>query len=148
MRGTRERHGADDRERSGESREAQGTPFEWLRGTQFFAFTSTDRSVMKERVRGPFIDDLAFMILATPIFYPVVMKLGFDPVVLLPSDRYVPPEYACGEGMMDTSKPIASGAHISRYRRLVRLAWFSFWLSMVLKIFLKLKGVTINVCYP
>jgi hypothetical protein len=103
---------------------------------------------MKERVRGPFIDDLAFMILATPIFYPVVMKLGFDPVVLLPSDRYVPPEYACGEGMMDTSKPIASGAHISRYRRLVRLAWFSFWLSMVLKIFLKLKGVTINVCYP
>jgi C4-dicarboxylate transporter DctM subunit len=29
---------------------------------------------------GSFIDDLAFMILATPIFYPIVMKLGFDPV--------------------------------------------------------------------
>ena len=29
---------------------------------------------------GSFIDDLAFMILATPIFYPVVLKLGFDPV--------------------------------------------------------------------
>lgn len=27
---------------------------------------------------GSFIDDLAFMILATPIFYPVVVKLGFD----------------------------------------------------------------------
>jgi tripartite ATP-independent transporter DctM subunit len=31
-------------------------------------------------VGGSFIDDLAFMILATPIFFPVVMKLGFDPV--------------------------------------------------------------------
>lgn len=27
---------------------------------------------------GTFIDDLAFMILATPIFYPVVAKLGYD----------------------------------------------------------------------
>jgi len=27
---------------------------------------------------GSFIDDLAFMILATPIFYPVVTKLGYD----------------------------------------------------------------------
>jgi tripartite ATP-independent transporter DctM subunit len=31
-------------------------------------------------VGGSFIDDLAFMILATPIFYPAVLKLGFDPV--------------------------------------------------------------------
>jgi tripartite ATP-independent transporter DctM subunit len=29
---------------------------------------------------GSFIDDLAFMVLATPIFYPVVIKLGFDPI--------------------------------------------------------------------
>jgi C4-dicarboxylate transporter DctM subunit len=29
---------------------------------------------------GSFIDDLAFMILATPIFYPVVLKLGYDPI--------------------------------------------------------------------
>jgi C4-dicarboxylate transporter DctM subunit len=29
---------------------------------------------------GSFIDDLAFMILATPIFYPVILKLGFDPI--------------------------------------------------------------------
>jgi C4-dicarboxylate transporter DctM subunit len=27
---------------------------------------------------GSFIDDMAFMILATPIFYPVIVKLGFD----------------------------------------------------------------------
>jgi C4-dicarboxylate transporter DctM subunit len=29
---------------------------------------------------GSFIDDIAFMILATPIFYPAVLKLGFDPI--------------------------------------------------------------------
>jgi C4-dicarboxylate transporter, DctM subunit len=29
---------------------------------------------------GSFIDDLAFMILATPIFFPVALKLGFDPI--------------------------------------------------------------------
>jgi TRAP-type C4-dicarboxylate transport system permease large subunit len=31
-------------------------------------------------IGGSFIDDLAFMILATPIFYPAVLKLGFDPL--------------------------------------------------------------------
>ena len=29
---------------------------------------------------GSFIDDMAFMILATPIFYPAVLKLGFSPL--------------------------------------------------------------------
>ncbi|MGD0236254.1 MAG: TRAP transporter large permease [Syntrophorhabdales bacterium] len=29
---------------------------------------------------GSFIDDLAFMILATPIFFPVIIKLGYDPI--------------------------------------------------------------------
>ena len=29
---------------------------------------------------GSFIDDLAFMIMATPVFYPTVLKLGFDPI--------------------------------------------------------------------
>ena len=29
---------------------------------------------------GSFIDDLAFMVLATPIFYPVILRLGFDPI--------------------------------------------------------------------
>lgn len=29
---------------------------------------------------GSFIDDLAFMILATPIFYPAIGKLGYDPL--------------------------------------------------------------------
>jgi len=31
-------------------------------------------------IGGSFIDDLAFMILATPIFYPVIIKLGYDPI--------------------------------------------------------------------
>jgi C4-dicarboxylate transporter DctM subunit len=31
-------------------------------------------------IGGSFIDDLAFLILATPIFYPAVLKLGFDPI--------------------------------------------------------------------
>jgi C4-dicarboxylate transporter DctM subunit len=31
-------------------------------------------------IGGSFIDDLAFMILAMPIFYPAVIKLGYDPI--------------------------------------------------------------------
>jgi tripartite ATP-independent transporter DctM subunit len=31
-------------------------------------------------IGGSFIEDLAFLILATPIFLPVVLKLGYDPV--------------------------------------------------------------------
>lgn len=31
-------------------------------------------------IGGSFIDDIAFMILATPIFYPVILGLGVDPV--------------------------------------------------------------------
>jgi TRAP-type C4-dicarboxylate transport system permease large subunit len=29
---------------------------------------------------GSFIDDMAFMILATPVFHPAVLKMGFDPL--------------------------------------------------------------------
>jgi len=31
-------------------------------------------------IGGSFIDDLAFMILATPVFFPTIKKLGFDPI--------------------------------------------------------------------
>ena len=31
-------------------------------------------------IGGSFIDDMAFMVLATPIFYPTVLKLGYDPI--------------------------------------------------------------------
>jgi hypothetical protein len=39
VRGTRERHGADDWERSGESQEAEGIPFERQQRGQLFALT-------------------------------------------------------------------------------------------------------------
>jgi TRAP-type C4-dicarboxylate transport system permease large subunit len=29
---------------------------------------------------GSFIDDVAFMILATPVFFPAVVRMGFDPI--------------------------------------------------------------------
>ena len=31
-------------------------------------------------IGGSFVDDLAFMVLATPIFFPIVLKLGYDPI--------------------------------------------------------------------
>lgn len=31
-------------------------------------------------IGGSFVDDLAFLVLATPIFYPAVLKLGFNPL--------------------------------------------------------------------
>jgi TRAP-type C4-dicarboxylate transport system permease large subunit len=31
---------------------------------------------------GSFIDDLAFMILATPIFFPIMTRLGYDPLLV------------------------------------------------------------------
>ena len=53
-------------------------------------------------VGGSFIDDLTFMILATPIFYPAVLKLGFDPVwfgillgVVLMIGVVIPPVAIC-----------------------------------------------------
>jgi C4-dicarboxylate transporter, DctM subunit len=51
---------------------------------------------------GSFIDDLAFMILATPIFYPVILKLGFNPIwfgitlgVVLMIGVVIPPVAIC-----------------------------------------------------
>jgi C4-dicarboxylate transporter DctM subunit len=53
-------------------------------------------------IGGSFIDDLAFMILATPIFYPVVVKLGFNLVwfgislgVVLMIGVVIPPVAVC-----------------------------------------------------
>ena len=31
-------------------------------------------------IGGSFIDDLAFMILATPIFFPAILSMGYDPI--------------------------------------------------------------------
>ena len=51
---------------------------------------------------GSFIDDLAFMVLATPIFYPVIIKLGFDPIwfgalfIMMIQTSYLTPPMAPG----------------------------------------------------
>ena len=53
-------------------------------------------------IGGSFIDDLSFMILATPIFFPVVVKLGFNPLwfgivlgVVLMIGVVIPPVAVC-----------------------------------------------------
>jgi C4-dicarboxylate transporter, DctM subunit len=51
---------------------------------------------------GSFIEDLAFMILALPIFYPAIVKLGFDPIwfavimcVIVMVGMIIPPVAIC-----------------------------------------------------
>lgn len=51
---------------------------------------------------GSFIEDLAFMILALPIFYPTIIKLGFDPIwfaviicVIIMVGMIIPPVAIC-----------------------------------------------------
>jgi tripartite ATP-independent transporter DctM subunit len=53
-------------------------------------------------IGGSFIDDLAFMILATPIFFPAIVKLGFDPIwfsivimIVLMMGMVLPPVAVC-----------------------------------------------------
>jgi C4-dicarboxylate transporter, DctM subunit len=53
-------------------------------------------------IGGSIIDDLAFMILATPIFYPAILKLGFDPIwfgivisVVIAIGVIIPPVAVC-----------------------------------------------------
>ncbi|HEX3001487.1 MAG TPA: TRAP transporter large permease [Methanoregula sp.] len=53
-------------------------------------------------IGGSLIEDLAFMILALPIFYPTVVKLGFDPIwfavvicVIIMVGMFIPPVAIC-----------------------------------------------------
>lgn len=53
-------------------------------------------------IGGSFIEDLAFMILALPIFYPTIIKLGFDPIwfavimcVVIMVGMIIPPVAIC-----------------------------------------------------
>lgn len=59
------------------------TPFlvaEWLGGLNVSPFVVMLIIIGVYTIGGSVIDDLAFLILATPIFFPVAMKLGYDPV--------------------------------------------------------------------
>ena len=53
---------------------------EWTAGLPVSRYLVMVVIILIYLIGGSFIDDLAFMILATPIFYPVIIKLGFDPI--------------------------------------------------------------------
>jgi C4-dicarboxylate transporter, DctM subunit len=53
---------------------------DWLVGLPLNRYLIMVMICLVYEIGGSFIDDLAFMILATPIFYPAVQKLGFDPI--------------------------------------------------------------------
>jgi C4-dicarboxylate transporter DctM subunit len=60
-----------------------GIPFiaaDWITGLPFNKNIIMILIIFIYLIGGSIIDDLAFMILATPIFYPAVIKLGFDPI--------------------------------------------------------------------
>lgn len=52
----------------------------WLGGLDLPRFVIMLIVVAVYLIGGSFIEDLAFLILATPIFLPLVLKLGYDPV--------------------------------------------------------------------
>lgn len=53
---------------------------DWLVGLPFSRHVIMTMIIFVYLIGGSFIDDLAFMILATPIFYPAMLKLGYDPL--------------------------------------------------------------------
>ena len=53
---------------------------DWVAGLPFHRVVIMVIIILVYLIGGSFIDDLAFMILATPIFYPAVIKLGYDPI--------------------------------------------------------------------
>jgi tripartite ATP-independent transporter DctM subunit len=59
------------------------TPFlvaTWLESLQVSPFVIMLIIWAVYLIGGSFIEDLAFLVLATPIFLPVVLKMGYDPV--------------------------------------------------------------------
>jgi len=53
---------------------------DWITGLPLHRSLIMVLIILVYLIGGSFIDDLAFMILATPIFYPAVIKLGYDPI--------------------------------------------------------------------
>jgi tripartite ATP-independent transporter DctM subunit len=52
---------------------------DWLLGLEVSPFVMIMLIIVIYNIGGSFIDDFAFMMLATPVFFPIVMKIGFDP---------------------------------------------------------------------
>jgi C4-dicarboxylate transporter DctM subunit len=55
---------------------------EWVLGLKVPAALVMTLVFFVYLIGGSFIDDLAFMILATPIFFPIMEKLGYDPLLI------------------------------------------------------------------
>lgn len=53
---------------------------DWIVGLPYPHFLIMIFILIIYEIGGSFIDDLAFMVLATPIFFPVILKLGYDPI--------------------------------------------------------------------
>ncbi len=53
---------------------------EWISNLPLNRYLVMILIILVYEAGGSFIDDLAFIVLATPIFFPAVMKLGFDPI--------------------------------------------------------------------
>lgn len=53
---------------------------DWLTGLPMPPWAVMSIICLVYLLGGSFIDDLAFMILATPIFYPVIIQLGYNPI--------------------------------------------------------------------
>jgi tripartite ATP-independent transporter DctM subunit len=53
---------------------------DWIVSLPFAPWIIMILITMVYLIGGSFIDDLAFMVLATPIFYPAIAKLGYDPL--------------------------------------------------------------------
>jgi tripartite ATP-independent transporter DctM subunit len=53
---------------------------DWIEKLPFPPFLIMILILLVYEIGGSFIEDMAFMILATPIFYPVVIKLGYNPI--------------------------------------------------------------------
>jgi tripartite ATP-independent transporter DctM subunit len=75
---------------------------DWLVGLPLNRYIILTLIFVAYLLGGSFIDDLAFMILATPIFYPAVLKLGFSPLwfgivlgVVLMIGVVIPPVAIC-----------------------------------------------------
>jgi TRAP-type C4-dicarboxylate transport system permease large subunit len=62
---------------------ATKTPYlvaDWLGGLPLHRTMVMVIIIFVYLIGGSFIEDLAFLILATPIFLPLVLKLGYDPI--------------------------------------------------------------------
>ncbi len=53
---------------------------DWVVGLPLNRYVILILITLVYQLGGSFIDDMAFMILATPIFFPAILKMGFDPL--------------------------------------------------------------------